>query len=113
MIFVGKAKTGKDDVALADDIILPDMKTERKATEVARSWINSRFQLLDGHGKPMPPIRIPYKCVNVPISQAILQDTGIKCAQVRGMQSTPSYEKAFIKMGEWDTQFPGGHGRCH
>ena len=55
----------------------------------------------------MPPLRIPYKCVNVPISEAILQDTGIKCAQVRGMQSTPTYEKAFIKMGEWDTQFPG------
>ena len=94
-------------VELADDIILPDMKNERKATEVARSWINSRFQLLDGQGKPMPPLRIPYKCVKVPISQAILEDTGIKCAQVRGMQSTPTYEKAFIKMGEWDTQFPG------
>ena len=107
MIFVGKGKTGKDAVALADDIILPDMKTERKAGEVARSWINSRFQLLDGQGKPMPPLRIPYKCVKVPISEAILHDTGIKCAQVRGMQSTPSYEKAFIKMGEWDTQFPG------
>ena len=83
------------------------MRNERKADEVTRSWINKRFQLLDGQGKALPPMRIPFKCVTVPISQAILKDTGIKCAQVRGMQSTPMYEKAFIKMGEWDTQFPG------
>ena len=91
----------------SNDIILPDQHHDRKAIEVTRPWINSRFQLLDEHAKPLPPLRIPYKCVRVPISKSILENTGIECAQVRGMQSTPDYEEAFIKAGEWDSQFPG------
>ena len=91
----------------SNDIILPDLTQDRKAIEVTRPWINSRFQLLDEHAKPLPPLRIPYKCVRVPISKSILENTGIECAQVRGMQSTPDYEEAFIKAGEWDSQFPG------
>ena len=99
--FEGKA------AAPSNDIILPDKHGERKESEVSRSWINARFQLLDEQAKGIPAIRIPYRCVEVPISESILADTGIKCAQVRGMQSTAAYEKAFIAAGEWDPQFPG------
>ena len=36
-----------------------------------------------------------------------MEDTGIECAQVRGMQSTADYEVSFIAGGAWDAQFPG------
>ena len=101
------AKALKPGGALPNDIILPDLKADRPVKEVTRSWINNRFQLLDGKGNAIPALRIPYKCVEVPISQSILAETGIKCAQVRGMQSTAAYEHAFKQAGEWDPQFPG------
>ena len=106
-LYLVGGKGAKPADALPNDIILPDLKGERKSNEVGRSWINQRFQLLDAHGNAIPALRIPYKCVEVPISQSILAETGIKCAQVRGMQSTAAYEQAFKQAGEWDPQFPG------
>ena len=75
--------------------------------EYTRSWINSRFQLLDKNGKPLSAVYIPFKNVTIPVSQEILDVTGIECAQVRGMTATPDYEEAFLERKEWDTQFPG------
>ena len=97
----------KTPAILSNEIILADQHQGRKATEVVRQWISSRFQLLDAQANPVPPLRIPYKCVHVPISQAILEDTGIECAQVRGMQSTADYEVSFKAGRAWDPQFPG------
>ena len=104
-MFVGGGK--KTTAVLPNEIILPDQHQDRKASEVGRQWISSRFQLLDAQAHPVPAIRIPYKCVRVPISEAILEDTGIECAQVRGMQSTAGYEASFIAGRAWDPQFPG------
>ena len=83
------------------------MRDERKADEYKRKWINSRFQLLGKDETALPAVFIPLKNVTIPVSQSILDDTGIECAQVRGMTSTADYEAAFLESKEWDTQFPG------
>ena len=80
---------------------------KRHSDEYKRSWINSRFQLLDKAGNPLPAVYIPFKNVTIPVSQAILEDTGIECAQVRGTASSAEYEEAFLESKEWDKQFPG------
>ena len=91
-----------------DEIIHPDQTDGKRAdVEYTRSWINSRYQLLDKTGKPLPAVYIPFKNVTIPVSQEILDETGIECAQVRGMTATPDYEEAFLERKEWDNQFPG------
>ena len=63
--------------------------------------------MLDKSGKPLAAVYIPFKNVTIPVSQAILAETGIECAQVRGMTATADYEEAFLESKEWDNQFPG------
>jgi hypothetical protein len=43
----------------------------------------------------------------VPISQSILEATGIPCAQVRGTQSEEKFEAEFIASGAWSAQSAG------
>ena len=88
-------------------IILPDQRQARKLSEVSRGWISERFQLTDEKEDPIPAMRIPFSCVNIPISQAILEITDIECAQVRGLQSSVDFEATFLAAGAWDSQFLG------
>ena len=90
-----------------NSIILPDLHQDRKAIEVSRKWINTRFELLDEHGKSLLTMRIPFKFVHVPISQSILEATGILCAQVRGTTSEEKFEAEFLASGAWSAQSAG------
>ena len=99
-------KSGKAALPI-NSIILPDLHQDRKAIEVSRQWINTRFELLDEHGKPLPTMRIPFKFVHVPISQSILEATGISCAQVRGTTSEEKFEAEFLASGAWSAQSAG------
>ena len=91
----------------AGAIVLQDLRGDRPAIQLTRQWITDTFQLLDGSASPLPPLRIPYTQVQIPVSQAVLEMTGVECGQVRGMTSTPSYEAAFLRNKNWDAQFPG------
>ena len=107
LVQCGDVFTAPKDSDALDEIILPDLRAERKDSEYQRQWINNRFQLLNADGNPIAAVFIPFTNVTIPVSKEILDDTGIECAQVRGTTSEADYEAAFLKSQVWDKQFPG------
>ena len=103
----GAVFTAARETEAADEIILPDLRAERKESEYQRQWINNRFQLLNADGNALAAMFIPFDNVTIPVSKEIFDDTGIECAQVRGTTSEAEYEAAFLKSQVWDKQFPG------